>query len=272
MRDTAGSRSKDIRKHHLYPKHVRTTSQLFGFCHVQRLTKATCSKLYRIQGDIIRNIFSHNAMSGQSLRSEELYSRIIVIDHALEQWKWELPPSSTLLPLELVQNMDSESWAYNKIQTTLTLRYLNVRALLFRKVLERSLNQITKASPSSPSIITPDGSLPIGPIMIQGCADACIQTITIIRTIAAQPRVLPAWWYTAYYGKSHPLLFSHVPNGSSVQLGFDSLWSHLSANLGPNQRRNQTCGGTGSLHPKGPRGPRDCRQRYTHCPQMFEIP
>lgn len=156
------------------------------------------SKLFRIQGDIIRNIYNHNVVSSQTLRPQELFSRIIDIDNAMELWKWELPTSSTLLPLEFVETMDAETWAYNKIQTTLTLRFLNVRALLFRKVLERSLDQITK---SNLPVTQPEGSLPIGQIMIEGCAQACIQTITIIRTIAVRPQVLPAWFYTVYYGK-----------------------------------------------------------------------
>lgn len=159
------------------------------------------SKLFRIQGDVIRNIYNHNIMSSQTLRSEALFSRIIELDHVMEQWKWDLPPSSALLPLEFVDSMTAENWAYNKTRTTLTLRFLNVRALLFRKVLERSLDQITKSTTNSSTAMTPEGSLPLSKIMIQACTDACIQTITIIRLTAVNPQVLPAWWYTVYYGK-----------------------------------------------------------------------
>ncbi|KIW31489.1 uncharacterized protein PV07_03133 [Cladophialophora immunda] len=153
-------------------------------------------KLYRLQGDIICDIYNHNVISSHTVRSDELYSKIIQVDHALEKWKADLPPISALLPLEFVDNMDTESWAYTKAQTTLTLRYLNVRALLFRKILERSLDHFAK---SSTSAVPPSGSLPIGQIMIQACADACVQTIAIIRTTVSKPQVLPAWWYTVYY-------------------------------------------------------------------------
>lgn len=145
----------------------------------------------------------------------------------MEHWKRELHPTSQLLPLELIDTMDPDNWVYSKVQTTLTLRYLNVRALLFRKVVEHSLDAIAKPSPASSSnggsgnssgnnssgnntpppvamamvAMDMECSLPIGKTMIQGCADSCVQTITIIRRIAAKSQLLPAWWYTAYYGK-----------------------------------------------------------------------
>jgi hypothetical protein len=155
------------------------------------------STLYRIQGDIIRDIYNHNVISAHPLRLDELFSKIIHLDHDLIQWKRKLHPDSALLPLESIGDMDVENWAYTKIQTVLTLRFLNVRALLFRKVLEHFLHRIGKPSDVSNDI---ECSLPIGETMIQACTDSCIQTITIIHSIGARPELLPAWWYTAYYG------------------------------------------------------------------------
>lgn len=139
-------------------------------------------------------------ISSHHLRSDELFSKTIELDHELTQWKRNLPPSAVLLPLEFVEGMDPENWVYTKNQTVLTLRYLNVRALLFRKVLEHSLNQVAK-----PAILPDDMecSLPIGKAMMQSCTDSCVYTIAIIRRIAAKPQLLPAWWYTAYYGEVH---------------------------------------------------------------------
>ncbi|OAP54383.1 hypothetical protein AYL99_11484 [Fonsecaea erecta] len=177
-------------------------------------------KLYQIQGDIIRYIYNHNVIiSSHDLRSDELYSKIIELDHALERWKADLPPGSELLPLEFIQSMDTESWTYPKVQNTMTLRYLNVRALLFRKVLEHSLDQVAK---SGASVLPLGGSLPIGEIMIQACADACVQTITIIRATARKPHVLPAWWYTVYY----------VFNSALILFGVICLQTLGKANLG----------------------------------------
>jgi hypothetical protein len=155
------------------------------------------SKLYCIQGDIIRDIYNHNVFPAQPLRLDELFSKIIHLDHDLTQWKRKLHPDSALLPLDSIGDMNLENWVYTKIQTVLTLRFLNVRALLFRKVLEHSLHRIGKPSDLSNDI---ECSLPIGKTMIQACTDSCIQTISIIRCIGTRPELLPAWWYTAYYG------------------------------------------------------------------------
>jgi hypothetical protein len=155
------------------------------------------SQLYRIQGDIIREIYNHNVISAQPLRLDELFSKILHLDHTLTRWKRKLHPDSALLPHDSIEDIDLENWPYTKIQTVLTLRFLNVRVLLFRKVLEHSLGQVGK--PGDPPIEM-DCSLPIGKTMIQACTDSCVQTITIIRSVGARSELLPAWWYTAYYG------------------------------------------------------------------------
>jgi hypothetical protein len=162
-------------------------------------TDSACSKLYCIQGDIIREVFNHNLLSSQTLNDDWLFGKIIQLDHKLMQWKQELHPALALLEAQTIESMDHESCAISQVQTVLTLRFLNIRALLLRKVVERSLDQIGK-----PSILDGDMgySLPIEKIFLQGCTDSCVQTITIIHRIAAKWRLLPAWWYTAYYGKS----------------------------------------------------------------------
>lgn len=94
--------------------------------------------------------------------------------------------------------MDADNWIYTKIQTVLTLRFLSVRTLLLRKAVEHTLDSIANPNHVAKPIET---SLPIGKAIIQGCTECCIQTITIIGMLGSKPQLLPAWWYTAYYGE-----------------------------------------------------------------------
>lgn len=95
--------------------------------------------------------------------------------------------------------MDPENWVYSKLQTVLTLRFLSVRILLFRKAVESTLDSITRPGEMLKPI---DCSLPVSKTIIQGCTEACMQTITIICKLGPKTHLLPAWWYTAYYGAS----------------------------------------------------------------------
>lgn len=143
-------------------------------------------------------IYNHNIIPLTRLRADELLSSILKIDHRLSEWKTGLYPSIKLIPLWNVDQLQSHNWAYTKTETVLTLRYLNVRVLLLRKILENALDDIT--APTSRSGDS-DVSSPIAKNILQICVDSAMHIITLIRTIGARPDLLPAWWFTAYYGK-----------------------------------------------------------------------
>ena len=92
--------------------------------------------------------------------------------------------------------MHPQSWAYTRTQTVLTLRYLSVRLLLYRKLLENSLDEIALPTAGPESDCFP----PIVHSMLQMCISSATKIITLIRRMAARPNMLPAWWFTAYHG------------------------------------------------------------------------
>lgn len=160
----------------------------------------TCHRnLYRVQGDIIGKVYNHNAISSRTLRSDELFSRIATLDYELSQWKRNLPLTIALLPLESLEGMEVEKWAYTQTQTVLTLRYLNSRTLLFRKMLEHMLNQV--AHPES-MLEDSDCMPPLGDSMVQTCTMMAIYTISLIHKVRTRFDLLPAWWFTTYYGRA----------------------------------------------------------------------
>lgn len=155
--------------------------------------------LYRIQGNIIGNIYNHNVISSHTLRSDELCSKIVTLDYELNQWKRNLPLNMALVPLELLEAMEIENWAYTRTQTVLTLRYLNSRTLLFRKMLEQMLKQGTEQD----STLNYTDCMPLlGDAMVQTCTMMATYTITLIHKVRTRPDLLPAWWFTTYYGRA----------------------------------------------------------------------
>ena len=95
--------------------------------------------------------------------------------------------------------MEGEKWAYTQTQTVLTLRYLNSRTLLFRKVLEHMLNQVVH--PES-LLEDTDCMPPLGDDMVQTCTMMAIYTISLIHKVRTRFDLLPAWWFTTYYGRA----------------------------------------------------------------------
>ena len=148
---------------------------------------------------MISKVYNHNVNSSRGLRSDELFSRIVALDYELTQWKRNLPLNIALLPLESLEGMEVENWAYTQTQTVLTIRYLNSRTLLFRKVLEHMLNQV--ANPES-LLEDTDCMPPVGDAMVQTCTTMATYTITIIHKVRTRSDLLPAWWFTTYYGRA----------------------------------------------------------------------
>jgi hypothetical protein len=87
---------------------------------------------------------------------------------------------------------------------------------------EHTLDTIARPS----NVLKPvECSLPIGKTIIQGCADSCIQTISIICKLGPKAQLLPAWWYTAYYGK-FPAEYSSIPHEHRCSCLEQSLARH----------------------------------------------
>ena len=126
-----------------------------------------------------------------------MFSRILKLDYELTEWKTRLPPSLKLVPMEILGTIHQEDWVHgNMSQTVLTLRYLSVRLLLFRKLLENCLDTIPL--PQMPPI-RPDFPGTIANNMVDICVESARNIIVLIRTISGRLDLLPSWWFTCYY-------------------------------------------------------------------------
>jgi len=104
-----------------------------------------------------------------------------------------------LIPVDKLGATHHEEWKYTRSQTVLTIRYLSVRVLLYRRVVETLLDVV--AVGTGPS----EDSFSVTQALIQACIDAAIAIIQIIRALGARNDMLPAWWFTVYHSMAEHL-------------------------------------------------------------------
>ena len=156
------------------------------------------SSLYRIQGDIIRDMYNQNVGFPQFPRPDEFFGKILKLDQDLSEWQSALPLTMTLVPPEDLAITSPQDWPHTRSQTVLTIRYWNVRLLLHRPVISRCLENVANGKmaweESESSYLFVNGMLKI-------CIDSATNLISLIRAVASRAEMLPAWWFTAYYGE-----------------------------------------------------------------------
>ncbi|OAP60198.1 hypothetical protein AYL99_05200 [Fonsecaea erecta] len=166
-----------------------------------RTDSSSCSlflatiKLYCIQGDVIEELYNQNLAPVADMPPNQLFSPIMKFDQCLSEWQRELNPAMSLVPVDkLSATHHEEQWKYTRPQTVLTIRYLSVRVLLYRRVVETLLDTVAMGG-TAPS----EYSLPITQALVQACIDAATAIIQIIRALGARNDMLPAWWFTVYH-------------------------------------------------------------------------
>jgi hypothetical protein len=157
------------------------------------------SKLYPILGDIIQSVYGSNLdNSGKPGLLGSLLSEVLNTEHELSEWIQGLPSGLVLTTLKQMDNgSPSDDVQAQRSQVILTLRYLNVRILLHRAVLERLLiapkldlgnsrqNYVSSTAISS----------------IDRCIDAAMETISMVSRSSYRQEILPVWWYSIYFCK-----------------------------------------------------------------------
>ncbi|RVX68353.1 hypothetical protein B0A52_07353 [Exophiala mesophila] len=175
----------------LYPHSVQTPNE-----------PSSCSlflatiKLYLIQGNMIEKLYHQNMTPSVDLQPNRLFSLIMDFEEHLHDWMKTLNPAVELIPTSEVNKAHPHEWKWTRPQTVMTIRFLSVRVLLYRRVIETLLDDI---STSGVGIRQPEYSLPIAQTLIHACTESAIAIIQTIRALGAKNEMLPAWWFTIYH-------------------------------------------------------------------------
>ena len=171
----------------------------------------TRSKLYKILGKAIDQLYNENVDVEEPPDMLNNITSIWALDNELQTWQSDLSKNhktATHTEVDMIFssiNLAAPVLLDRRFQFILTLRYLNLRLLLHRPVLTRFFESIY--SPmlelSEPSILKTLGSR-----SLLTCFRCSMEIIAIVSRIASEKgsalRYLSAWWFTLYYSTSAP--------------------------------------------------------------------
>lgn len=160
--------------------------------------------LYRLLHEILTILYGDNLGCEYPPGVYDVVSQALQLEHKLLAWQSGLPPILKPVTQDDILRHRSEEAVISKFQVVLTLRYLNIRILVHRPVLEEFLSEIERADLDGrrqDSVLRA-----IGFNSLSACMQSAIDVINVIAAIVCVdngPRyLLGAWWFSSFYGRS----------------------------------------------------------------------
>lgn len=184
------------------------------------------SQLYFVMFNVIDTCYGQNLGFDSCDTPQGLTSSIYEGNRQLNKWQYELVPSLGLHVLQSpltatdIDIMKSENVVTARFNIVLSMRFHNLRILLHRQSLEKSLNRENQNYWHSTNAETGDKSqLQVEIDNISNCVESAIIIISTVHTIVTadgwRRNLLGAWNYSLYYSKSHACFYyaSHHVHG-----------------------------------------------------------
>jgi hypothetical protein len=156
-------------------------------------------KLYLILGKVIEKIYESNIGSlSDAIELPRLLVDVLQVEQELSTFAESLPPPLrivTAVELDAITNIrDAQAHRFRLI---LTVRLLNVRLLLHRRTLSYILSHSNGSGDGNTTIYP----LSMASSSLELCIEAAVETIAIISRTTQPDRLLPIWWWSAYFGR-----------------------------------------------------------------------
>ncbi|KAI1505319.1 fungal-specific transcription factor domain-containing protein [Biscogniauxia marginata] len=159
-------------------------------------------QLYQVLGSIITKMYGQNMDEENGELTLETIREILSIEDKLRHWKNSLPESLLLRPWE---DMETDPWTlrqrcpvYARLSVVAQLRYLNIRILLHRPVLQyflrRRLFHVADQVEGTDSLVEI-----IWKSSIAICQTSAIEIINIVHRLSKSMDLLGARWFSIYY-------------------------------------------------------------------------
>lgn len=166
-------------------------------------------KLYVVMFNVLDNCYCQNLGFEHSLSPANAVPQILEGERQLEEWRFSIVPSlgirlwhEPLLAEDLV-HLDPESKIRHRFGIVLSVRYHNLRVLLYRKFLECFLDAYSADDSASQ-----ENNLvhQMGFTGVQNCIESAKSIISTVHTITSSGGwhrgLLGAWNYSLYYSRS----------------------------------------------------------------------
>lgn len=160
--------------------------------------------MYIILGRVIEKIYECNiGPLADALAVPQLMVDVLQADQELSVFAAALPPALRIITsTELASVSKIDDSQAHRFRLILTVRLLNVRLLLHRRVLSYILGH-PRSDGNDRDAFYP---LSVAGGSLDLCVHAALETIAIISQTTQPNRLLPIWWWTAYFGVSRPCL------------------------------------------------------------------
>ncbi|KAK4560802.1 hypothetical protein LTR86_005382 [Recurvomyces mirabilis] len=173
------------------------SAEVFDSCIPTASLLVQTSKMYVVLGRVIEQVYEANVGPlVDNVAVPKLLVDVLQADQELSAFAAALPPPLRIITsAELATVTDAVDAQAHRFRLILTVRLLNVRLLLHRRVLSYVLSQSrndTTGRDSFYPLSVAGGSLDL-------CVDAALETIAIISQTTQPNRLLPIWWWSAYF-------------------------------------------------------------------------
>jgi hypothetical protein len=146
---------------------------------------------------VIEKIYESNIGSlSDAVELPRLLVDVLQVEQELSGFAESLPPPLRIVTaVELDSISDIRDAQAHRFRLILTVRLLNVRLLLHRRILSYILSH------SSGNVDDRDTLYPLSMASssLELCTEAAIETIAIISRTTQPDRLLPIWWWSAYF-------------------------------------------------------------------------
>lgn len=170
--------------------------------------------------NILDNCYCQNLGFEHPLTAADAIPQILEGERQLEEWRFQVVPAlgirlwhEPLLANDLAQ-MDQESTIRHRFGIVLSVRYHNLRILLYRRFLESYLD-----APAADDIVPQENKLiqQMGFTGVQNCIESARSIISTVHTITSSSGwhrgLLGAWNYSLYYSMCGDIL-RHITAGT----------------------------------------------------------
>jgi hypothetical protein len=163
-------------------------------------------------GKILEQQYGQNLGAQKCSSVIDAIAPIAAIANDLQEWVDTLPSylgaiSASDLAAPLPTHQSTRQKLSYHFRVVLTLRFLNVRILLHRPVLDRYIESSYISAPDLPANVLLSR---LGSHSAYMCFKSAIEVISIVNSLVRSKdpakALLNAWWFTVYYGKD-----GHIP-------------------------------------------------------------
>lgn len=148
-------------------------------------------------------------------------SHVHQLEHKLLEWQSQLPPALALVQYQDLSQLRNDGTTVTRFQVILTMRYLNLRILVHRPLLQEylsTLEGIDQDHQRRNAILCQ-----IGSSSLATCVQSAISIIEIVSIIVSSDGeyryLLGAWWFCLFYSMQTPLpmVITTLTQLSSIQ-------------------------------------------------------